>query len=147
MRALGADHVIDYTTRDVVAGGPRFDVMLDTVGNRSLSDCCGCSSRRDMVSTSGGSSGTRWLMRTAAMLLISAVSTRKLKPFIVSLNQEDLLVLGGLVQSGKVKPTIERRYALTDLAEALRHVGKGHAQGQTIVQVPSQPPPEGGTTS
>jgi NADPH:quinone reductase-like Zn-dependent oxidoreductase len=136
MRALGADDVIDYTTIDFVSDGPRFDVMLDTVGNRSLSDC-----RRvllptgTLVSTSGGDSGLRWLWRLAAMSLISTLSTRKLKPFIVSLNQKDLLVLKDLVEAGKIRPAIDRRYALRDTADALRHVGEGHAQGQTVIQV------------
>jgi NADPH:quinone reductase-like Zn-dependent oxidoreductase len=136
VRALGADDVIDYTTTDFVAGGPRFDVMLDTVGNRSLLDC-----RRVLVptgtfvSTSGGSSGLRWLRRLAAMILISILSTRKLKPFIVSLNQKDLLVLKELVEAGKIQASIDRRYALRDTADALRHVGEGHAQGQTVIVV------------
>lgn len=136
MLALGADEVIDYTTTDFVSGGPRFDVMLDTVGNRSLSDC-----RRVLVptgtfvSTSGGDSGLRWLRRLAAMTLISSLSTRKLKPFIVSLNRKDLMVLRDLVEAGKIKPAIDRRYALRDTADALRHVGEGHAQGQTVIQV------------
>jgi NADPH:quinone reductase-like Zn-dependent oxidoreductase len=138
LRALGADDVIDYTTTDFVIGGPRFDLMLDTVGNRSLADC-----RRVLVPTgtfvscSGGNSGTRWLMRLAAMLLISPFSTRKLKPFIVSLNQKDLLALAELVEQGKIRPAIDRRYELRDTADALRHVGEGHAQGQTVIQVAS----------
>ena len=136
MRALGADHVIDYKTTDFVSGGPRFDVMLDTVGNRSLLDC-----RRVLVptgtfvSTSGGNSGLRWLRRLAAMVVMSRFSSRKLKPFIVSLNQKDLLVLKELVEAGSIKPVIDRRYALRDTADALRHVGEGHAQGQTVIQV------------
>ena len=136
MRALGADEVIDYTTTDFVVGGARFDVMLDTVGNRSLLDC-----RRVLVptgtfvSTSGGNSGLRWLRRLAAMMLISSLSTRKLKPFLVSLNQKDLLVLKELVEAGKIRPAIDRRYALRDTADALRHVGEGHSQGQTVIQV------------
>jgi NADPH:quinone reductase-like Zn-dependent oxidoreductase len=69
------------------------------------------------------------------MILISSFSTRKLKPFIVSLNQEDLLVLKELVEAGKIKPAIDRRYVLRDTAAALRHVGEGHAQGQTVIQV------------
>lgn len=138
MRALGADEVIDYTTTDFVTGGPRFDLMLDTVGNRSLAAC-----RRVLVptgtfvSTSGGQSGTRWLIRLAAMLLLSRFSTRKLKPFIVSLNVKDLLVLTELVEGGKIRPSIDRRYALRDTADALRHVGEAHAQGQTIIQISS----------
>lgn len=136
MRALGADEVIDYTTTDFVAGGPRFDVMLDAVGNRSLLDC-----RRvlvptgRLVSTSGGNSGLRWLRRLAAMILISSFSNRKLKPFLVSLNQSDLLVLRDLVEAGRIRPAIDRRYALRDTADALRHVGEGHAQGQTVIEV------------
>lgn len=136
MRALGADEVIDYTTTDFVTGGARFDLMLDTVGNRSLLDCRSVLvPTGTMVSTSGGSSGLRWLRRLAAMLLISSVSTRKLKPFIVSLNQKDLLVLKELVEAGKIQPAIDRRYALRDTADALRYVGEGHAQGQTVIQV------------
>ena len=136
--ALGADEVIDYTATDFVAGGARFDVMLDTVGNRSLADC-----RRalvptgTLVSTSGGDSGMRWLARLAAMLLISRVSTTRLKPFIVSLNRQDLLALTEWIEAGRMKPVIDRRYALRDTANALRHVGEGHAQGQTVIQVAS----------
>lgn len=88
-----------------------------------------------MVSTSGGSSGLRWLRRLAAMLLISSVSTRKLKPFIVSLDQQDLLVLKELVEASQIEPAIDRRYALRDTADALGYVGEGHAQGQTVIQV------------
>jgi NADPH:quinone reductase-like Zn-dependent oxidoreductase len=138
MRALGADDVIDYTTTDFVTGGPRFDLMLDTVGNRSLADC-----RRVLVSTgtfvscSGGQSGIRWLIRLAAMLLMSRFSTRKLKPFIVSLNVKDLLALTELVEAGKIRPSIDRCYALRDTADALRHVGEAHAQGQTVIQIAS----------
>jgi len=138
VRALGADDVIDYNTADFVAGGPRFDLMLDTVGNRSLADC-----RRvlvptgTLVSTSGGDSGTRWLMRLAGMLVISRFSTTKMKPFMVSLNRADLLALSELIEAGKIQPSIDRRYALRDAADALRHVGEGHAQGQTVIQVPS----------
>ena len=127
------DLEVGVTTADAMS---RARVMLDTVGNRSLLDC-----RRVLVptgtfvSTSGGNSGVRWLTRLAAMMLISSVSSRKLKPFIVSLNQKDLLVLTELVEAGKIKPAIDRRYALRDTADALRHVGDGHAQGQTVVQV------------
>lgn len=87
------------------------------------------------ASTSGGSSDLRWLRRLAAMILISSVSSRKLKPFIVALDQKDLLVLKELVEAGKVRPAIDRRYALRETADALRHVGEGHAQGQTVIQV------------
>lgn len=136
MRELGADEVIDYTTTDFVAGGPRFDVMLDAVGDRSLLDCRSVLVPTGrFVSTSGGNSGLRWLWRLAAMSLISSLSTRKLKPFMVALNQKDLLVLKELVEAGKIRPSLDRRYSLRDTADALRHVGEGRAQGQTVIQV------------
>lgn len=136
MRALGADEVIDYTQADFVAGGACFDVMFDTVGNRSLSDCRSVLVPTGVfVSCSGGTSGTRWLIRVASMLVVSRFTTQKLKPFIVSPNQKDLLVLKELVEAGKVKPVIERHYALSEVAAALRHVGEGHAQGQTVIRV------------
>ena len=69
------------------------------------------------------------------MTLISSVSTRKLRPIIVALTQKDLLVLTELVEPRRIKPAIDRRYALRDTADALRHVGEGHAQGQTVIQV------------
>lgn len=136
MRALGADEVIDYTTTDFVTLGPRFDVMLDTVGNRSLSDCRSVLvSTGTFVSCSGGTSGTRWLVRMIGMLVTSRFTTRKLKPFIVSLNQPDLLVLTELVEAGKIKPFIEGSYPLREVADALRHVGEGHSQGQTVIRI------------
>jgi len=136
MRTLGADEVIDYTTTDFVMLGPRFDVLLDTVGNRSLSDCRSVLVPTGIfVSCSGGTSGTRWLVRMIGMLVTSRFTTRKLKPFIVSLNQPDLLVLTDLVEAGKIKPFIERRYPLREAADALRHVGAGHSQGQTVIRM------------
>jgi NADPH:quinone reductase-like Zn-dependent oxidoreductase len=110
--------------------------MLDTVGNRSLSDCRRMLTPKGIfVSCSGGKSGTRWLARMVWMLVSSRFTTRKLKPFIVSLNRPDLLALTQLVEAGKIKPFIERRYPLSAVADALRHVGEGHAQGQTVIQV------------
>lgn len=136
MRALGADDVLDYTATDFVTLGPRFDLMLDTVGNRSLSECRSVLLPNGIfVSCSGGTSGMRWLVRMIGMLVTSRFTTRKLKPFIVSLNQPDLRVLTELVEAGKIRPFIERTYPLREAADALRHVGEGHAQGQTVIRV------------
>jgi NADPH:quinone reductase-like Zn-dependent oxidoreductase len=135
VRALGADHVVDYTKADFTLGA-RFDLVFDTVGNRSLADC-----RRVLapngtfVSCSAGSSGVRWLLRLVWMLLASLFTSQKLASLITSPNRADLLVLKDLVEAGKAKPVIERRYALSEVADALRHVGEGRAQGQTVIRV------------
>ena len=71
----------------------------------------------------------------AAMTLFSRFSTRKLRPFVVALDPKDLLALKELVEAGKIRPSIDCRYALRDTADALRQVGEGHAQGQTVIQM------------
>src|SRR5690349_6784223 len=89
VRALGADEVIDYTKQDFRVGGARFDVMLDTVGNRSLSDCRSVLVPTGaFVSCSGGGSATRWLFRLGWMLLASLFTRQRLKTLLSSPNRE-----------------------------------------------------------
>jgi NADPH:quinone reductase-like Zn-dependent oxidoreductase len=138
VRALGADEVIDYTTHDFVHGGPRFDVLLDTVGNRSVADCRSVLVPTGaFVSCTGGTSMIRWLSRMAWMLLASRFTRQRLTTYMASPNQKDLLALKEIVETRKLKPVIERRYALSAVAEALRHVGERHSQGQTVIQIAS----------
>jgi NADPH:quinone reductase-like Zn-dependent oxidoreductase len=136
VRALGADEVIDYAKADFVHGGPRFHVMLDTVGNRSLADCRSVLLPDGaFVSCSGGNSSTGWLVGVARMLLASLFTSQRLIPFIVAPSPKDLLALKALIESGKAKPVIERSYPLSGVAEALAHVGEGHARGQTVIRI------------
>jgi 2-desacetyl-2-hydroxyethyl bacteriochlorophyllide A dehydrogenase len=136
VRALGADEVIDYTKADFVEGGARFDLMLDTVGNRSLSDCRSVVvGKGTFVSCAGGGSATRWLFRMAQARLASLFTSQKLVTLATSPNQKDLLFMKELVEAGKVKPVIERSYALYEVADALRHVGGGHTRGQIVIRI------------
>ena len=137
VRALGADEVIDYTQEDFVKGGARFDVMLDLVGNRSLSDC------RDVLLATGtyvpcsGGEGD-WVgpfARTLHGLVLFAFTSRKMALFITKPNREDLVVLKELVEAGKARPIIERSYALREVGEALAHIGEGRAQGQCVIRI------------
>jgi len=136
MRALGADQVIDYTQEDFADGGPRFDLMFDTIGNRSVGDC-----RKVLlpagayVSCSGGNSSGRWLFRMAKVALTSLFTGQRMGMFVVAPTAKDLRALTDIVEAGKARPVIERRYPLSEVAEALRHVGGGRAQGQTVIQV------------
>jgi NADPH:quinone reductase-like Zn-dependent oxidoreductase len=136
VRTLGADAVIDYTKEDFVVRGAHFDLIFDTVGNRALSDFRkALSPTGTYVSCGGGNSSLRWLIRLAKVSLTSLFTRQKLKTFIVSPNRADLLALKDLVEAGKAKPFIERRYALNEVAEALRHVGQGHTRGQVVIQI------------
>jgi NADPH:quinone reductase-like Zn-dependent oxidoreductase len=138
VRALGADEVIDYTTHDFARGGPRFDLLLDTVGNRSVSECRSVLVPAGVfVSCTGGPSMIRWLSRLAWMLLASRFTSQTLTTYMASPNQKALLDLKEIVETKQLKPVIDRRYALRALAEALQHVGERHAQGQTVIQIAS----------
>jgi NADPH:quinone reductase-like Zn-dependent oxidoreductase len=137
VRALGASEVIDYTKRDFVSGGARFDLMLDMVGSRSLAECLSVLQPKGAYIACSDRGGD-WLgplPRLAALLLKSLFTSRKLKTFIASPNQADLIFLKELVESGQAKPIIERRYPLGEVAAALNHVGEGHAQGQTVIRI------------
>jgi len=122
--------------QEIIGDGARFDLMLDTVGNRSVSECRSVLvPRGSFVSCSGGTSATRWLFRLAWMRLASLFTNQRLKTLLSAPNREDLLFLKELVEAGKAKPVIQRRYALRQTSEALRRVGEGHSQGQTVIQI------------
>jgi NADPH:quinone reductase-like Zn-dependent oxidoreductase len=136
VRAIGADEIVDYTKADFVDAGPRFDVVFDTVGNRSLSDY-----RRVLVpegtfvSCSGGDSGIAWVWGLAKMGVTSLFTRQKLKALFTTPNADDLWYLKKLVEAGQLKPVIERRFALCEVGDALRRVGGRHSQGQTVIQI------------
>src|SRR5882672_381393 len=136
VRGLGADEVVDYTKHDFVDGGPRFDVFFDTVGNRSLSDCRSVLTREGAyVSCSGGDSGAAWLFELAALRLASMSTRQRLKALFTTPRRDDLLFRKRLVEVRELKPVIERRYPRSKVANALQHVGEGHSQGQTVIQI------------
>jgi NADPH:quinone reductase-like Zn-dependent oxidoreductase len=136
VRGLGADIVVDYTKEDFVDGGARFDLVFDTIGNRPLADFRKVlKPAGTFVSCSGGDSSWGWLVRLAQMSLTSLVSGQKFKAFIVSPNRADLLALKDLIEAGKAKPVIERRYALSEVPAALLHVGQRRTRGQLVVRV------------
>lgn len=137
VRSLGADEVIDYRTTDVVDGGPRFDVIIDLVGNRSFADCKRIMNDTGvLVACAGGESD--WvgpLAQLAAGFVAFAASKKRYRPFIMTPSQADLLWLADAVHSGRARPVLEHRFALADIAAAVDHVGAGHAQGQSIVHI------------
>ncbi len=139
VRALGADAVIDYTKEDFTKSGVHFDIMLDMVGSRSLSDCRSVLTPQGVYVACAAGNGD-WvgpLFRIVGGLFSFLFTSQKFKMFVMSPNQSDLLFLKGLVEAGKAKPIIERCYPLPEVADALHHVGKGHSQGQIVIQIAS----------
>jgi NADPH:quinone reductase-like Zn-dependent oxidoreductase len=135
VRSIGADQVIDYTREDFVQPERRYDVMLDLVGSRSLSDCRRALTRRGTYVVVGVKDMGRWLGlgRQFKALLLSPFVPQRMRAFVVRHNREDLAVLKELVEAGKLAPVIDRFYALNDLPEALRYQGEGHARGKIVI--------------
>ena len=137
VRSIGATRVIDYTEEDFAQADQRYDVMLDLVGNRSLSDCMGTLSRQGTYVLVGVSDMDRWfgLARQIKALSLSPFVRQRVRVFIVRHNRADLAVLKELVEAGKVTPVIDRRYPLGDVPEALRYQGEGHSRGKVVITV------------
>jgi NADPH:quinone reductase-like Zn-dependent oxidoreductase len=137
VRSIGADEVIDYTRDDFCRSGQRYDVMLDLVGSRSLSECRRALTPRGTYVLVGVADMGRWfgLARQLKVLSLSPLVRQRMRVFIVRHNRDDLAVLKELVEGGKVAPVIDRRYELSETPEALRYQGEGHAQGKIVIAV------------
>jgi NADPH:quinone reductase-like Zn-dependent oxidoreductase len=134
--SLGADHVVDYTREDFTRGDRRYDVLFDNAGNRSWSDC-----RRVLTPTGfailvGGPITNRLLGplgHIVRMRLAAARGDRKAVFFMADFNRPDLEFLRDMLETGAVKPVIDRRYDFADVADALSYIGEGHASGKVVV--------------
>jgi NADPH:quinone reductase-like Zn-dependent oxidoreductase len=138
VRSLGADHVIDYMREDFAAGEQRYDVILDIGGNASLSRLRSVLSPTGTLVIAGGETGGRWLGgsdRQIRAVLLSRFVGQTLRTFINSENHEDLIVLAGLIESGKVAPVIDRRYPLAEAPKAIRYLLEGHARGKVVITI------------
>jgi NADPH:quinone reductase-like Zn-dependent oxidoreductase len=137
VRSIGADEVIDYTNEDFTRTGQRYDVILDLIGTRSMADCRRALNPRGTYVLVGASDLGRWfgLGRQLKVLLLSPVVRHRMRVFIAAHNRDDLAVLKDLVESGKLAPVIDRRYALRDVPDALRYQGDGHAKGKIVIAV------------
>jgi NADPH:quinone reductase-like Zn-dependent oxidoreductase len=135
VRSLGADRVLDYTREDFTRGGERYDVVLDNVGNRSLLEVRRALEPAGTYVMIGGPAGT-WiepLPRVAKDLVLSRFVSQDVRLLLADLNQKDLAFLAELMAAGKLRPAIDRRYGLGQLAEAVRYVEAGHARGKVVV--------------
>ncbi|HTE65278.1 MAG TPA: NAD(P)-dependent alcohol dehydrogenase [Candidatus Binatia bacterium] len=135
VRSIGADHVIDYTHEDFRKGAERYDVILDNVGDRSMSDTRrALTPNGTLLSNGGGHSGGK-LGRVIRASLASMFVRQQGRQSVKTQNRADLFVLKGLVEAGKVTPVIGSTYPLGETAEAIGHVAAGHARGTLVIAV------------
>jgi NADPH:quinone reductase-like Zn-dependent oxidoreductase len=137
-KALGADRVIDYTREDFTRSAEHYDVLFDNAGTRSWRACKRVLARDATVVLAGGPKKNRLfgpIGHFVAVRLGAAVSSQIACTFLADVNAADLGLLRELIEAGKVKPVVERRYELREIAEALRYIGEGHARGKVVVSV------------
>ena len=137
VRSLGADRVIDYTRDDFTQDSQRYDLLLDNVGNRTLS------SMRQALTPNG-----KCIMAGAPKTLSGALSRvfkawawspflrQKFTFFIAKMKKDDLVTLCDLIQTGKLTPSIDRRYPLSETAAAIAYVEEGHARAKVVITIP-----------
>ncbi len=138
VRSIGADHVIDYTAEDIADGKHRYDVILDTGGNRPLRYLRRALTPRGTLVIVGGETGGRLLggvERSLRAPMLSLFSSQKMATFICSENAADLIALTELVEGGKVTPVIDRTYPLSETAAAIQYLYEGHARGKVVITV------------
>lgn len=135
VRSIGADDVVDYTQEDFTLRGERYDLMLDVAGNRSWSDCKRVLEEEAVVVIVGGPKTNRWigpLGHVAWVRLVTLRGSRRAFPFLAKITKDSLEGVAELAQAGKVTPVIDRGYDFSELPEALRYLGAGHARGKVV---------------
>ncbi len=138
VRRLGADHVIDYTRSNITDGDRHYDVILDIGGNRRLTDLRNALTKSGTLVIIGGETGGRWLAGAGRQIqarLLSPLVKHKLDTFISSENARDLVELRHLVESGQLRPAIDRVYPLADVPTAIQYVKDGRARGKVVINV------------
>jgi NADPH:quinone reductase-like Zn-dependent oxidoreductase len=138
VQALGADHVIDYTRADFTQGTEQYDVIFDLSGNHLLRDYRRVLTPTGIYILGGDTDKGAWLgplKAFGATVIVSKFVKQTMTPFMANLEQADLVVLADMMQAGKVKPVIDRRYSLDQVADAIRYQEAGHARGKVIVTV------------
>jgi len=137
VRSVGADHVIDYTKEDYTKGGPRYDFILDNVGNHSLSENRRALTPNGRLLPNGGGHSGGALGNLIKAHLTAFFVRQQARPAIKFQNPADLAALKTLVETGKVVPVLDATYPLRDASRAVGHVGAGHARGTVVITVGS----------
>jgi NADPH:quinone reductase-like Zn-dependent oxidoreductase len=126
--SLGADHVLDYTTTDALGGGQRYDLILDTVGNRSVPDLKGGLAQ-------GGKAAVTGFTSVAKLLAVSLRGGKDIAQVQAHVTTRDLELLSELIEAGKVRPQIDRRYRFTEIPAAIAYLEQGRARAKVVAEV------------
>ena len=133
-QSLGADHVIDYAKEDFTRNGRQYDLILAVNGDRSLGDYERVLMPNGTYAMVGGSNS-----QIFQALLRGPIKSRsggkRFTTVSAKPNQADLEVMNDLIETGRVRPVVDRCYPLSETAEALRYVEAGHARGKVVITI------------
>ena len=137
VRSLGPDDLIDYTQEDVARRGERYDLILDVAATRPLAELARLLAPDGRLVLAGAAKAGMLavLGRMAGARLRSRFLGQHIPPLLARVTRDDLLALAELVESGKLRPAIDRAYPLSEAAEAVRYVGTGQARAKVVVTV------------
>jgi NADPH:quinone reductase-like Zn-dependent oxidoreductase len=141
VQSLGADHVIDYTKEDFTKGNQKYDVILDNVANHSMSECRRVLTPNGIyVMIGGGGAKEQGFVGALGKALNAAIYSRfvkqKMGMMMADPSTKDLTLLADMMQSGKIKPVIDRTYkSLSNIPDAIRYLEEGHARGKVVITV------------
>lgn len=141
VKSLGADRVIDYTKEDFTKGDQKYDVIIDNVANRSLSEFRRLLNPNGKYVLIGGGGVDEQgifgiMLRPLKAMVMSKFVDQQMGMMLADSNQKDLSLLAEMVESGKMKPVIDRTYkSLSDVPEAIRYLEEGHARGKVVITV------------
>ncbi|HEY6455926.1 MAG TPA: NAD(P)-dependent alcohol dehydrogenase [Steroidobacteraceae bacterium] len=138
LRSLGADHVIDYSRQDFTLGTARYDVILDMSGNHSLSACQRVMTASGIYVFAGNTSKGSWagpMTGLGRAWIAAKFVNRKVVAFMAEPNPADLAILAQMLQTGTVKPVIDRQYRFDQIAAAIRYQETEHARGKVVVTI------------
>ncbi len=134
VRAIGADRVVDYTREDFTKGKERYHVILDNVGNQSLSACRRVMNPPGRCVIAGGPKDIGIILARALQArVLSQFVSQRFGFFVARLTNADLTKMGELVADGKVTPVVDRRTGLSEVPQAIRYLEKGHARGKIVI--------------
>jgi NADPH:quinone reductase-like Zn-dependent oxidoreductase len=135
VRSIGADHVIDYSREDFTKGEVRYDLILDAVGNHSVSEYKRALSPGGIGVVVGFTTMVRMFRVVVRGKLASQTASKKVGMMMMRPTQEDRLLLRALLEAGTIVPVIDRRYPLAEVPEAIRYLEGGHARGKVVITV------------
>ena len=136
VRSLGADEIIDHDAEDFTSSRDRWDVIFDIGGNRPFSRCRRVLEPHGILVAIGGPAGRFFAPAgrlLKAVMLWPLTRRRRVIPFVAKSDPEGLALLAGLVERGTITPVIDRRFALSETAEAVRRLGTGHLRGKVVI--------------